>query len=83
MVNSDDVEWAVRCQKRIAAVRRIRSEYGHGGPPPPDAEDRGLSKRAWEKLFLEWRLKASEKKNVDGKKRGDGRKAREMYEKLG
>ena len=46
--------WPVRCQKRTAAVRRVRSQYGNGGPPPPDAEGRGLNKRAWEKLSQEW-----------------------------
>ncbi len=56
MPNGYTEEWAVRLEKRTAAIQRVRSQYGDGGPPPPDAEDRGLSKRVWEKLFLEWRL---------------------------
>ena len=56
MANSDDEDWAVRLKTRTAAVRRVRAQYGDGGPPAPDAADRQLSKRVWEKLFQAWRI---------------------------
>ena len=52
-------EWDRRREKRILYVAEVEAMclLGVGGqlPPHPDPEDRGLSKRAWEKLIYKWK----------------------------
>ena len=69
MVNTDDGEWARRCEHRNACLQRVRTEEFYlvavfaaidepqkfPRPVPPDPDDRLLSKRDWEKAMNDFR----------------------------
>ena len=64
MVNSDDEVWEKRKGKRMRFIlsklmreERLRGPRpaAHPWPQPPDPEDRRLTKRAWERLAMQWR----------------------------
>ncbi len=61
MVNEDDAEWQRRREHRRAGVRHVQNtEYFRRASAVglavqgPDAEDRRVSKRSWERSMQEW-----------------------------
>jgi hypothetical protein len=57
---TDDGIWERRCAKRQMLLAALMNDAEYKNcrdsiPPPPDATDRSMSKRKWEKMMMQWR----------------------------